>query len=137
MLLLVFICMSSMAFAEVKEYGPDFLHFTLDIPVNFKTETMDNGVKAISPDGNSALALQANKSNGATAEQIANAMGKQLGITDITKVDDELYTLGGTVEGVRTVCTVMVHEGKFLLLIMSGELKLLQPIVDSLKITKE
>lgn len=132
-LVAVFLCMSSLAFAEVKEYGPDFMRFTIDVPDGWKATATDTGTKITTPDEKSAIQVQITKHNGSTAEQIAKGMAEQLGLKKVEKVQDSAYNISGEVDNTPTVCTIVVENDNFLLIVMAGELEKLGPVVKTIK----
>lgn len=133
---LAFLCISSLAFAEVKEFGPDFFPVTFDVPDGWTSKTTDGGGQIVTPDNKSAIQFQIAKSNGKPAEEVANALAKEYKFDNIEKGSDSIYNIGGMLDGLPTAASVYVEDGIFMMIVMTGDLKTLSTVVETLKSKK-
>lgn len=133
-LVTVFLCMYSTVFAEVREYGPDYARFTVDVPSGWTESKTDIGVKLDSPDNKNEISLQISKHNGSTAEQIANGLAKQTGLKNVEKIDDDVYNISGETDGVPLYATIAIEKDLFFLVVMAGELDVVKPVAQSMKV---
>lgn len=96
-------------------YGPSDSKFVLTPAPGWAEQIVDGGVRLTN--GKSTLAIQIMNDEGLNAEQFADALAKELNLTDIKKdVSKEGINLIGKVDGVH-FDFIIVHEEKKILCI--------------------
>ena len=123
------------ALAEVKEYGPDFCRYTVDLPASWKAAEDKNGMTFSSKDGKAAVFVGAVKAPQMTNDDLANyaqTQGKELGLTDVKKVEDGAYSLEGKKDGLDVLMNMSIANGVFVTIVETGDLNATDPVAGSL-----
>lgn len=137
LLCLAFLLAAVPSTAAVHEYGPDFQHFTLDVPDGWRTLSQENGVRFVSPDSKSVLTVTAGKCEGKTAEALVRKITRDLSGTGIQKLDDDTYLFFVTSENTQVKNILHAEGNVFTVASFAGEITQAEAIARSLLFKKD
>ena len=66
------------SYAAVKTFGPEFQRFTLDVPDKWTEASQEGGIRLISPDGKTVVAVSVGHSEGKSVDAIAERVARDL-----------------------------------------------------------
>lgn len=136
LLALVYFCLVATASAEVKEFGPDFYPYTIDLPEGWKAEALKPGsMMFASPDNMGGVFVIIAKDESLSSKAMEEAVPeivKGQGYDSFKKTGQDAYVLVGKQDGVDLV-THMVLKGKILInVVLKGDLELAKPVAESI-----
>ncbi len=85
----------SPAFGEVREFGPAFARFLLDVPEGWTAEALEAGVRLVSPDRASFLQASAFRTGAMPPAQVAKAYAGLAGAGSPEALDAHAFVLRG------------------------------------------
>ena len=86
------------SYAAVKTFGPEFQRFTLDVPDKWTEASQEGGIRLISPDGKTVVAVSVGHSEGKSVDAIAERVARDLSATELKKLDENTYSFEVTSE---------------------------------------
>ena len=123
-----------LAEAPRRVYGPDGSRFRISIPQGWHAEAISGGVRSTAGNGRSALTAAILHAGGKTAGQLARDAARNTGLRFSSQDEDGTCFLSGKTDGMRTIATSSVEDGKWLFMALQGEdEETLAKILDSLE----
>lgn len=117
------------AFAEVK----DFKDFTVDVPDDWTAAQDGTTVAVTANDKSAAISITVDTTDGASMKDLAAAFVEKLKGSGLEE-EDGVYTFTFTNEnGVDSKAILNGEEGKFCLIVITGENPKMSDILDSVK----
>lgn len=119
--------------AAVQTFGPDSGKFSVDVPSGWSATPLADGVQLASADGNNSVAVTISKTQGATMEQIAQAVSKNSGLKEVSG-EGENWTVAGEIDGVKVAVILSGAGDQYVGITMSGnDADALTKVIDSLE----
>ncbi len=120
--------------AAVREFGPQFSRFTIDVPEGWTAQALKNGVQMVSASRQDSIAAVIDHNRGLTAEQIAKGVAQKTGLKEIRRKNDSNYFVTGVKDGVKVGVTITVAGRIFVMFTMAGnDADALCRIIDSFR----
>ena len=110
-----------LAEAPKQAFGPDGSRFKISVPEGWSAEEISGGVRLVAGDGRSTLTAAILHANGRTAEQIARSVARSTGLRFSSQDADGTCFLSGQCDGMRTIATSFVEDGKWIFMALQGE----------------
>ena len=96
--------------AAVKEFGPGYARFTVDVPAGWHAQIIEHGVSVTPDDSTAFIALTATRAQG-DARAEAFALAKEMGLGSPREDRPGVWTARGKVTGSPALCRVTVKNG--------------------------
>lgn len=133
-------CLSTNALAEMKELGPDYARYTIEVPKGWNiSKEKDKMIAVTNPEKTASLAILIEKLKGLNEkdlEDIAKSAAKHNGTDKIEKKDNTTYYADWKVKGVDYRQYFMRSGDLFITFVLAGERKDLESLVTTFKLKK-
>lgn len=138
LLALILFAMVTTASAEVKEFGPDFCRYSVDVLDGWQVGAPNGNTTTFeSPDKKAGVVVVAGKfekpMTDAEFETFVRDAAKKLGLDDVQKTDDSSYILNGKVNGLDFRQLAAKQDNVYASITMSGDLTMAQKIAESIE----
>lgn len=126
------------SYAAVKTFGPEFQRFTLDVPDKWTEASQEGGIRLISPDGKTVVAVSVGHSEGKSVDAIAERVARDLSATELKKLDENTYSFEVTSENTPVYNVLRANDEVFIISSVGGDSALgaRWPIHSDLSLTK-
>lgn len=136
LVVLIVLAVSTAAFAQVKEFGPSFKRFTLDIPAGWTAEVDDDGSGTVimNSQKDTVLSIYVAKHEGILLKNFVDHIAQKLELVNpvIENPDENTMILAGTLNG-KNVSAFATKEGDSIVCYIScgNDMKTVNTIIAS------
>ena len=109
------------SYAAVKTFGPEFQRFTLDVPDKWTEASQEGGIRLISPDGKTVVAVSVGHSEGKSVDAIAERVARDLSATELKKLDENTYSFEVTSENTPVYNVLRANDEVFIISSVGGD----------------
>ena len=102
-------------------FGLDGDRFKISVPEGWSAEAIHGGVRIVAGNGRSTLTAAILQTGGQSAEQIARNVARSTGLRFSSQDADGTCFLSGHCDGMRTIATSSVEDGKWIFMAVQGE----------------
>lgn len=119
--------------ARVREYGPSYQRFTMDVPDGWKERKVDDSVQLISPDKKTVMSARLFPREGKKAEALVHKAAKDLNVSGIHQKDENTWVFYVSSENVRIRNSLHTLKDYVVLISVSGPIETAEPVIATLK----
>lgn len=110
-----------LAEAPKQVFGPDGSRFKISVPEGWRAEAIHGGVRIVAGNGRSTLTAAILQAGDQSAREIASGVARSTGLRFSSQDADGTCFLSGQCDGMRTIATSSVEDGKWIFMALQGE----------------